>query len=362
MTEGAGNFVTLLTAPGVAAIATIRLIGPGASAFAGTHLSKPVAPGRCVHAELNDGERIIDDVLAVGVSDCTLEVCLHGGAWVVEAAIDLARRKGFAQIDWRSADSHHVHDTNDPIEQEMLAALPQVKTAQSIAILLAQPAAWRAMLASDDRAQFQRALDDRSLEHLLTPPTVAIVGAPNVGKSTLANQLFGRDRSITADLPGTTRDWVGAHANLDGLVVTLIDTPGVRETSDLIEQKAIEKSSHVVKKADDVILVLDVSQPFDEQRGITAAGPAVPAAQEGRSARRPSHESDVVVLNKVDQTPAWDISEFPTALRVCAKTGDGVDALRSRIRERFDCSDLTSLHARAWTDRQRSLLRERLSR
>ena len=57
--------------------------------------------------------------------------------------------------------------------------------------------------------------------------TVAIVGPPNVGKSTLANRLFGQARSITADQPGTTRDWVGGVADIVGLAVTLVDTPGV---------------------------------------------------------------------------------------------------------------------------------------
>ena len=70
-------------------------------------------------------------------------------------------------------------------------------------------------------------------------------GAPNVGKSTLANQLFAQQRSITADLPGTTRDWVGEMANIDGLPVMLVDTPGVRETSDAIEREAIERSGAV---------------------------------------------------------------------------------------------------------------------
>src|SRR3954447_26397913 len=108
-------------------------------------------------------------------------------------------------------------------------------------------------------------IDDRSLYWLLSRPRVAIVGPANVGKSTLANQLFAAERSITADVAGTTRDWVGALANLDGLVVELIDTPGVRETKDAIEAQAIGVASRETSRADLILLVLDASADFEPQ-------------------------------------------------------------------------------------------------
>src|SRR6185503_2714425 len=95
---------------------------------------------------------------------------------------------------------------------------------------------------------------------MLHPPRVAIVGEANVGKSTLANQLFAQERSITADLPGTTRDWVGEVANVDGLPVTLVDTPGVRETADEVEREAIARSGEQVAAADLILLVLDATR------------------------------------------------------------------------------------------------------
>ena len=128
------------------------------------------------------------------------------------------------------------------LEREMLAALPLARTDLGVRTLLAQRRHGAEAMSTLYAAAIGRILADRSLDHLLHPPRVAIVGAPNVGKSTLANQLFAQERSITADLPGTTRDWVGEIANIDGLAVTLVDTPGVRDTADAIEREAIDRS------------------------------------------------------------------------------------------------------------------------
>src|SRR5690606_12064877 len=106
--------------------------------------------------------------------------------------------------------------------------------------------------------------------------------------STLANQLFAQERSITADLPGTTRDWVGEIANLDGLAVMLIDTPGLRMTDDLVEREAIERSGQQVRAADLVVVVLDASVPAAEQL-----------------AHRQAHPNALIVVNKCDRA-AWD--------------------------------------------------------
>src|SRR5205814_9358437 len=134
--------------------------------------------------------------------------------------------------------------------------------------LLAQPRAWKGVIDDQNlgRHELERIASDKTLHYLLHPPRVAIVGAPNVGKSTLANQLFAQERSITANLPGTTRDWIGELANLDGLIVQLIDTPGVRATDDEIERRAIAASAVQVESADLVVLMLDVSRPADREQ------------------------------------------------------------------------------------------------
>jgi tRNA modification GTPase len=198
-------------------------------------------------------------------------------------------------------------DADDPLWRDVLAHLPLARTEQALRVLLAQPAAW----ASGARSS----ADDERLWWLLHPPRVAIVGLPNVGKSTLANQLFAQERSITANLPGTTRDWVGEMANIDGLAVVLVDTPGMRETSDPIERTAIQRSGAEVQRADLVVLVLDASQPVDAeaQRLIDA------------------YPNAIRVWNKADLAAGAPLE----GLSIIATRGVGIDALRSEIRKRF---------------------------
>jgi tRNA modification GTPase len=176
----------------------------------------------------------------------------------------------------------------------------------------------------------------------LNPPRVAIVGAPNVGKSTLANQLFARAQSITADLPGTTRDWVGAEANLDGLIVTLLDTPGLRDTTDGIEHQAIQTSQRQIAAADLVVLVLDPTQPRDP-------GQTDLLARFGRDDRV------LRVVNKSDRPALWKMNE--SAIATVATSGAGIDNLRRAIRACFQCDAIDESRPRCWTARQQDLLR-----
>ena len=94
---------------------------------------------------------------------------------------------------------------------------------------------------------------------------VAIVGKPNVGKSSLLNAFLGEDRAIVTDIAGTTRDVVEGHANIDGVVLHLYDTAGIHESNDKIESIGIEKSKKAIKDADVVIVVLDGSHDLDEE-------------------------------------------------------------------------------------------------
>ena len=94
---------------------------------------------------------------------------------------------------------------------------------------------------------------------------VALVGKPNVGKSSLLNAILGEDRAIVTDIAGTTRDVVEGHANIDGVVLHLFDTAGIRESDDKIESIGIERSKKTIKEADIVVVVLDSSRDLDDE-------------------------------------------------------------------------------------------------
>ena len=94
---------------------------------------------------------------------------------------------------------------------------------------------------------------------------VALVGKPNVGKSSLLNAFLGEDRAIVTDIAGTTRDIVEGHANIDGVVLHLFDTAGIRNSDDRIESIGIERSKNAIKNADIVVVVLDGTNDLDEE-------------------------------------------------------------------------------------------------
>ena len=148
---------------------------------------------------------------------------------------------------------------------------------------------------------------------------VAIVGAPNVGKSSLFNALLNANRAIVTAIPGTTRDILTERADIGGLSLALIDTAGVRETADVVEQQGVSRTRETLRVADLVLVVLDRSREMTaEDRGILA---------------ETESQARIVVLNKSD-LPAV-ISEAGVA--ISARTGAGLDGLIAAI-----ASELTS--------------------
>jgi tRNA modification GTPase len=141
---------------------------------------------------------------------------------------------------------------------------------------------------------------------------VAIIGAPNVGKSALFNALLRADRAIVTAVPGTTRDLLTERVDIGGLAVTLVDTAGVRDSDEPIEREGIVRARSAAQAADVRVLVLDRSQPFDASAMGELAG-------------------TVVVANKCDLASAWRADEERGAIAVSALTGDGLDRVRDAI-------------------------------
>jgi tRNA modification GTPase len=142
---------------------------------------------------------------------------------------------------------------------------------------------------------------------------LAIVGQPNVGKSSLFNRLLEQDRAIVTDIPGTTRDLVSETASIGGIPIRLVDTAGIREGQDIIESMGIERSYQAMADADLTLVVLDSSLDLREaDRALLER-----AAASGRSLR---------VANKCDVRRME--GDF---LPVSAKTGEGIDELRAAI-------------------------------
>jgi tRNA modification GTPase len=147
---------------------------------------------------------------------------------------------------------------------------------------------------------------------------LAIVGRPNVGKSSLFNRLLERDRAIVTEIPGTTRDTVSETAALEGVPLRLIDTAGIRQEAGVVEKLGIERSYQAMADADVTLVVLDLSEPLTEEDKALLDHVA-------------SQGHHVVVGNKADLPHVAQLRGDP--IRVSALTGEGVDLLRRRIVE-----------------------------
>ena len=143
--------------------------------------------------------------------------------------------------------------------------------------------------------------------------TVAIIGKPNVGKSSVFNALVGARRAIVTDVPGTTRDLVSETVDIEGLRVTLVDTAGLRETADVVESEGVSRSVGAASVADLVLMVCDLSDR---------------STLDAETSAQSANARTLLVANKADLARAWSRKD---AVEICATTGSGIDQLRRRI-------------------------------
>ncbi|OQW92779.1 MAG: tRNA uridine-5-carboxymethylaminomethyl(34) synthesis GTPase MnmE [Beggiatoa sp. IS2] len=155
---------------------------------------------------------------------------------------------------------------------------------------------------------------------------IALVGEPNVGKSSLLNSLSGRDTAIVTPIPGTTRDLVQEQIQLDGIPIHIVDTAGLRETTDIIEQEGIRRTQRALKEADLVILVLDDRYSDDRSYQFLLADiSSVP----------------LVVRNKIDLTGHHVGLQADGIVYLSAKTGDGIEDLKACLKQRIGFNSQT---------------------
>jgi len=204
--------------------------------------------------------------------------------------------------------------------------LPALDGAAVGAALAAVAAALRQVVTDGDRSLLLR-------EGL----RVAIIGRPNVGKSSLLNALSRSERAIVADLPGTTRDLVDSAVVIEGVPVTLLDTAGIRSTDDPVERLGIARSREALASADAVLLLHDLSEGWT-------------AADEALRAEVPEGLPLLVVGNKADQAPG----AAGQGLAISARDGLGLTALGRALLACCGATDTSNL-ALALNRRQRDL-------
>ena len=183
---------------------------------------------------------------------------------------------------------------------------------------------------------------------------VAIGGKPNVGKSSLFNALLRSGRAIVTAIPGTTRDLVTETADVDGLRLELVDTAGVRETTDEVESEGVARARRAWRTADLVLVVLDISAPLEDE--------------DFNLLRETSDIRRLIVANKSDLPAAWSGAEIVAPITaVSSKMGEGLEALRREIRVALeganpatarDTAAVTNVRHAALLERAREALRD----
>jgi tRNA modification GTPase len=372
----------LTSAPGRAGIAVLRLSGPGARETLGAIVGHVPAPRRAARARFRDpatGEPI-DDGLALFFAaphsytgEDVAEFHSHGGRAIVAALLDALGGRPRHRLAEPGEFTRRAFENGklDLTAAEAVADLVEAETAAQRRQALRQLDGALGRLYEDWRARLVRALarieaeidfpeeglppeiwsdvrhgvaalaaeiaahlaDDRRGERLHDGVSVVIIGAPNVGKSSLLNALARRDVAITSAIAGTTRDVIEARLDLGGYPVLVADTAGLRDSDDAIEAEGVRRARARAADADLRLIVLDASRPEGTPGHRLALGPP------GTGEAAVDVEA-VVVVNKIDLAPDADLAwsdriageiGAATALRLSVATGAGMAELIARL-------------------------------
>ena len=152
--------------------------------------------------------------------------------------------------------------------------------------------------------------------------STAIIGRPNVGKSSLLNNLLREEKAIVTDIEGTTRDVIEEYVNINGVPLKLVDTAGIRETEDIVERIGVERSKKALKEADLVLLVLNASEPLTDQ---------------DRQLLEISQDSNrIILLNKVDLPQQIELDEIPADhIKISVLKNQNINQIEDRINALF---------------------------
>jgi tRNA modification GTPase len=176
---------------------------------------------------------------------------------------------------------------------------------------------------------------------------VVIVGKPNVGKSSLLNAILMENRAIVTEVAGTTRDVIEEYINIDGIPIKIIDTAGIRATEDVVEKIGVEKSKEKINEADLIILMLDLSRELD--------------IEDKEIIQYIEDRKYILILNKADLNAKLDKVEIAqlnpkNIIETSAKTGEGIDELKTLIKEMFFRGEVAAVEVMITNNRHKEAL------
>jgi len=357
----------LATGGGLSAIAIIRLSGKDAIKITNSVFSKDMisAKTHTIHfGTITENNKIIDEVV-VGIfkgnksytGEETVEISCHGSTFIQEKILQLFIRKGCrmaaageftirafknGKLDLSQAESvaDLIASESEAAHQTALKQLRggfsnKLQTLRTKLIDFASLIELELDFSEEDvefadRKQFENLLDaiKVELEKLIQSfklgnvikngIPVAILGAPNVGKSTLLNTLLNEEKAIVSSIAGTTRDAIEDELNIEGFIFRFIDTAGIRETSDTVENLGIKKTMEKAELANIVLFLIDADANISNQ------------LLELDKIKDTAKEKLLLVVNKIDLNPKFK-NELKDALFISAKKDEGIDKLKSKL-------------------------------
>ena len=357
---------SLLTPPGQGAIAVIGVRGTDAQQIVSdlfrptvsrTNAEMPLR--RILFGRWKDSQG--EELVVCRLTDNYVEINCHGGVAAPASICDDLKNAGctaVSQTDWITEDSE-----GDLIKAEAWQALAEATTESCALILLDQ---WNGALAREVAAivgriaagdsyvalqAIQKLISRSSFGQRLTRPwRIVLVGAPNVGKSSLINRIVGYERSIVHAEPGTTRDVVTSQAALHGWHVEFSDTAGQRNADDSLESAGIERGKAAMQQADLIVRVFDIR----DCQGNTLFG-----EQLADQATSPTDPPCITVVNKCDLI--GDAEPPQGGIATSATTGEGIAKLNDAIISKLIPQPPQSGDAVPFTTRQVALLHQAMN-
>lgn len=364
---------SIIVAPATAlggAIAVIRMSGEGSIALCNRIFKgrKPLteAASHTIHyGTICDGERVVDDVVVAifraphsYTGEESIEISIHGSRYIASEIIRLlcgqgARMAEAGEFSQRALAAGRIDLSQAEAVADLIAA--ESRAAHAIAAtqmrggysslleslreeLLAVTSLLELELDfSEEDVEFA---DRKRLEQMLTKTdcvvtrlmesfrvgnairegvAVAIVGRPNVGKSTLLNRLVGDDRAMVSDIAGTTRDTIEESVVIDDIRFRFVDTAGLHDTEDRLEKMGIERTERAIREAQVVLYMMEPTQAELELPAIS------------------KEQTLLLVVNKIDTSSERNIEN---AIYISAREGEGIDALRRALRNTVDTEGL----------------------
>ena len=364
---------SIIVAPATAlggAIAVIRTSGEGSVALCDRIFKgrKPLqnAKSHTIHyGTICDGERVVDDVVVAVfraphsyTGEESVEISIHGSRYIAHEVIRLLCEQGarmaeageFSQralaagrIDLSQAEAvadliaaesraaHAVAATQmrggysallDELREELLTITSLLELELDFSeedVEFADREKLRSMLEKTDNAVVRLMESFKVGNAIREGVAVAIVGRPNVGKSTLLNRLVGDDRAMVSDIAGTTRDTIEESVVIDDIRFRFVDTAGLHDTDDRLEKMGIERTERAIRQAQIVLYMMEPSQRDVE----------LPEIGE--------EQTLLLVVNKIDTSSERSIED---AIYISAREGEGVDELRKALRATVDTEGL----------------------